>query len=167
MARPTAGDANAATEEEFPIGLPGGSSFERRWGKSMARPYSQDLRDRVIEAALAGATARDVATRFGIAPSTATRWVKRMKETGERKARRQGHGGVSKLDAHREFLLAIISETPRITICALRARLLAERSLHVGAATMWAFLRRERANAKAQPHSLAEAGERQSSGFSC
>ena len=32
----------------------------------MARAYSQDLRDRVIDAALAGAPARHVAMRFGI-----------------------------------------------------------------------------------------------------
>ncbi len=120
----------------------------------MARPYSQDLRDRVIEAAFLGAPARDVATRFGVAPSTATRWIKRARETGDRTARRQGHGGHSKLDAHRDFLLAVIAQTPHITISALRSRLLAERGLHVGAATVWAFQRRERLNSKG--HSKSE-----------
>ena len=110
----------------------------------MARAYSQDLRDRVIGAALDGAAVRDVAARFGIAASTATRWVKRAKETGERKARRQGHGGCSKLDPHRDFLLTVITETPRITLSALRERLRLERGLSVGAATIWAFLKRER-----------------------
>jgi transposase len=113
----------------------------------MARAYSQDLRDRVISAALNGAAVREVATRFGIAASTATRWVRRAKETGERKARRQGHGGCSKLDPHREFLLAVIAETPRVTLSALRERLRLERGLSVGAATIWAFLKRERPGA--------------------
>lgn len=138
----------------------------------MARPYSQDLRDRVIEAALAGTPARDAATRFGVAPSTATRWIKRARETGDRSARRQGHGGHSKLDAHRDYLLALIAENPRITISSLRARLLAERGLYVGAATIWAFLRRERPSGRAHATSRIDCADepddgRRSSGLGC
>jgi transposase len=33
----------------------------------MARAYSQDLRDRIIDAALKGMSARQTATRFGVA----------------------------------------------------------------------------------------------------
>ena len=37
----------------------------------MARAYSQDLRDRVIDAALAGVPARHAAARFGVGDATA------------------------------------------------------------------------------------------------
>ena len=37
----------------------------------MARAYSQDLRDRVIDAALAGMAARQAAVRFGVGIATA------------------------------------------------------------------------------------------------
>jgi transposase len=56
----------------------------------MARAYSQDLRDRVIDAALAGLSARGAAERFGIGLATAIVWVRRARQTGERKARKQG-----------------------------------------------------------------------------
>jgi len=49
----------------------------------MARAYSQDLRDRVIDAALAGAPARQAAARFGIGDATATVWVRRARQNGE------------------------------------------------------------------------------------
>jgi transposase len=37
----------------------------------MARAYSQDLRDRVIDAALKGLSARQAAARFGVGDATA------------------------------------------------------------------------------------------------
>jgi hypothetical protein len=46
----------------------------------MARAYSQDLRDRVIDAALSGASARRAAARFGIGEATAIVWVRRARE---------------------------------------------------------------------------------------
>ena len=43
----------------------------------MARAYSQDLRDRVIDAALGGMPARRVAAQFEIGVATAIVWVRR------------------------------------------------------------------------------------------
>src|SRR3954453_24187905 len=74
----------------------------------MARPYSQDLRDRVIEATGNGTSARQAAVRFDVGVSTAITWVERLRDSGERSARRQGRRPGSKLDAHRDFLLAVI-----------------------------------------------------------
>ena len=74
----------------------------------MARPYSQDLRDRVIEATGNGTSARQAAVRFDVGVSTAIKWVERLRDSGERSARRQGRRPGSKLDAHRDFLLAVI-----------------------------------------------------------
>ena len=63
----------------------------------MARAYSQDLRDRVIEAAPAGMSARGAAERFGIGDATAIVWVRGARETDDRTARRQGPPKGSKL----------------------------------------------------------------------
>jgi transposase len=52
----------------------------------MAQAYSQDLRDRVIDA---GTSARAAVERFGIGVATAIVWVRLARE-GERTARRQG-----------------------------------------------------------------------------
>ena len=63
----------------------------------MARAYSQDLRDRVIDAALSGLPARQAAVRFGVGIATAIVWVRRARESGERMARRQASGGARSL----------------------------------------------------------------------
>jgi transposase len=108
----------------------------------MARAYSQDLRDRVIEAALNGLPARQAAARFGIGDATAIVWVRRARQTGERGARKQGQPRRSKLDPHRDFLLGLIAATPDMTISELLERLLAERAIKASRATLWGFLDR-------------------------
>lgn len=108
----------------------------------MARAYSQDLRDRVIEAALSGASARQAAARFGVGDATAIVWVRRARASGERAARKQGQPRRSKLDPHREYLLGLIAATPDLTISELLERLLADRSVRASRATLWTFLDR-------------------------
>src|SRR3954463_7514260 len=95
----------------------------------MARPYSQDLRDRVIEATGNGKSARQAAVRFDVGVSTAIKWVERLRDSGERSARRQGRRPGSKLDAHRDFLLAVIEAAPDATIEELRRRLVEEKGV--------------------------------------
>ena len=104
----------------------------------MARAYSQDLRERVIDA---GTSARQAAERFGIGVATAIVWVRRARE-GERSARRQGQPKRSKLDPHREFLLALIEAEPDITIAEMRERLRSEAGLTASVGTIWTFLDR-------------------------
>jgi transposase len=108
----------------------------------MARAYSQDLRDRVIDAALSGASARQVAARFGVGDATAIVWIRRARESGERGARKQGQPRRSKLDPHRAYLLGVVAETPDLTISELLERLLDERGVRACRATLWTFLDR-------------------------
>jgi transposase len=74
----------------------------------MARAYSQDLRDRVIDAALSGSSLRGAAAVFEVGVSTVIGWVGRLRESGECSARRQGRPPGSKLDPHRDFLLSLV-----------------------------------------------------------
>ena len=49
----------------------------------MGKAYSQDLRDRVIDAVeLEGMSCRGAAERFGIGESSAIRWVGRYRKAG-------------------------------------------------------------------------------------
>jgi transposase len=107
----------------------------------MGRAYSQDLRDRVIGAALSGMPARQAAARFGIGVATAIVWVRRARQTGERTPRRQGQPKRSKLDPHREFLLGLIAETPDITLAEMQERL-REQGVSASIGTIWTFLDR-------------------------
>ena len=104
----------------------------------MARAYSQDLRERVIDA---GTSARQAAERFGIGVATAIVWVRRARE-GERSARKQGQPRRSKLDPHREFLLALIEAEADMTIAEMQERLRSEAGVTASVGTIWTFLDR-------------------------
>jgi transposase len=108
----------------------------------MARAYSQDLRDRVIDAALAGLPARQAAVRFGVGIATAIVWVRRARQTGERTARPQGQPRRSKLDPHRAFVLGLIEAKDDISLVEMQERLERERGLRASVGTIWTFLDR-------------------------
>ena len=49
----------------------------------MAKPYSPDLRERVVKAvAQDGLSRRQAAERFGVGASTVIRWMQRWRDTG-------------------------------------------------------------------------------------
>lgn len=105
----------------------------------MGRPYSQDLRERVVDAA--GATSRrQAARRFGVGAATAVRWMRALATTGTVAARPQGRARRSKLDPHEAFLRRLIAERDDITLEKMRVRLREERTLMVGLGTLWSFL---------------------------
>jgi transposase len=108
----------------------------------MARAYSQDLRDRVIDAALGGMPARHAAAQFEIGVATAIVWVRRVRASGERTARRQGQPRRSKLDPQRAFLLGLVEQTPDMTIVEMQQRLVADRGIKASVGTIWTFLDR-------------------------
>ena len=56
----------------------------------MTRPLSNDLRRRVVTAVAGGMSRRGAARRFGIAPSTAIKWVLAWQQTGSFRPRPQG-----------------------------------------------------------------------------
>ena len=91
----------------------------------MPKPYSQDLRDRVIDAVKKGEMSRRAAARrYEISKSVAIKWLERVERHGSREP--VGHGGhrASKLMPHLDFLEAARSEKSDITLQALCDRLL-------------------------------------------
>lgn len=122
----------------------------------MSRAYSQDLRDRVIDASLKEAlSARAAAARFGVGIATAIVWVRRARETGSRVSRPRGQPKGSKLDIHREAILGWIAEKDDITIAEIRERLVAERGTSAGVGTVWTFLDRCGLTFKKRPRTPA------------
>jgi transposase len=113
----------------------------------MARAYSQDLRDRVIDA---GTSARQAAERFGVGIATAIVWTRRARD-GERSARRQGQPKRSKLDPHRDFLLRLIAAEPDVTIAEMQVRLADEAGVSASVGTIWTFLDRAGLTFKKRP----------------
>src|SRR2546429_8817925 len=58
----------------------------------MPKPYSDDLRERVIEAVVAGASRREAAESFSLSASSAVRWLQRWRDSGSTRAKLSGGG---------------------------------------------------------------------------
>ncbi len=48
----------------------------------MARPYSNDLRERVAASVVGGRSARETARLFGVSVASAVKWSQRLRATG-------------------------------------------------------------------------------------
>ena len=68
----------------------------------MPKPYSIDLRGRVIEDVESGASRRETAERYGLSPSVVVIWMQRFEETGSVAARPSG-GSTSPLEKHADW----------------------------------------------------------------
>jgi putative transposase len=105
----------------------------------MARPYSQDLRDRVVAAVEGGTSRREAARIFKVGISTVIHWVRRFRETGSAAAKPMGGDYSSRLKGERAWLLARIERDNDVTLEEIRAELKAERGIRVGYGTVWRF----------------------------
>jgi transposase len=122
----------------------------------MAKAYSQDLRDRVIEAVERGKMSRREAGRhYEVSESTAIKWLERLERHGSREP--VGHGGhrPSKLMPHRQFLEAARAEKSDVTLQALCDRLSAERAVKADTSMMSRFFRKIGVTFKKRPSSRA------------
>ncbi len=114
----------------------------------MAKPYSMDLRERVVSAVEEGGlTRRQAASRFGVGVSTAINWVRRYRETGSvAPSQIGGHKPKAIQGAHRDWLVERIKERD-FTLRGLVAEL-SERGLKVDYRTMWNFVHAEKLSFK-------------------
>jgi len=87
----------------------------------MAKPYSQDLRDRVLRAYDRGMKTKQIAETFHVSRSWARRVKQRRRETGETTHRRMGSPGVTIVD--REQLASLVGAHPDATLAELRTML--------------------------------------------
>ncbi len=109
----------------------------------MTRPLSNDLRQRVVGAVAGGMSRRAAADRFGMAASTAVRWVQQWRKTGSFRPRPQGGDKRShRIEAHGEEILALVEETPDITLAEIAAHLEGAHGLRVAQSTVWRFFER-------------------------
>ena len=97
----------------------------------MTKPLSSDLRERLIEAVAAGMSRRAATDRFGIAASTAVKWVRRWRDTGSNAPRSQGGDKRSdRIEAHAKEILGLVAERHDITLSEMAAARRAVRSKH-------------------------------------
>ena len=115
----------------------------------MGRPYSGDLRERVLMEA-ERTSARAAGVRFGISPATATRWAARARG-GERTARPWGGRRGSCLDDHAAFIAGLIEEQKDATLAEMVGRLASERNVTVGRSALCVWLRKRGWTFKKRP----------------
>jgi transposase len=109
----------------------------------MTTPLSNDIRARLVSSVDGGLSRRSAAKRFGVAASTAIKWVDQWQRTGDVGPRPQGGDRRShRIEAHAEEILSLIEEAPDITLGELVAHLDAVHGLRVAQSTVWRLLDR-------------------------
>ena len=89
----------------------------------MGKPYSDDLRERVIAAIEAGHTREEVAELFNMALSTVGGFIKRKRETGSVSPDKFGGYKTFSLEPHADLVRELVAEQPDSTLAELQSRL--------------------------------------------
>lgn len=88
---------------------------------SMAKPYSKDLRERVLRACDSGMATKEVAEAFHVSPAWTRRIKQRRRESGEVASRPMGGKRRQKIDRIR--LAALVRQRPDASLKELRGML--------------------------------------------
>jgi transposase len=105
----------------------------------MAKPYSEDLRTRVVAAIEAGATRPEVADHYSVSLSSAGRFVRLDRETGSVSASKFGGYKEFSLAGHEALVRRLVAEQPDITLEELVIQL-ARKRITVGKSSVSRFL---------------------------
>lgn len=116
----------------------------------MTRPYSLDLRERVVARVEAGDPCRAVAALFGVSVASVVKWSQRKRRTGSAAAKPLGGRRRMILASERDWLLGRIAAKPDLTLRGLVAEL-AERGIAVSYYTVWYFFEHEGISFKKKP----------------
>jgi transposase len=106
----------------------------------MAKPYSIDLRERVVASVERGGLSRnEAARRFGVGISTVVHWVRRFQETGSVAPAQMGCYKPKAIRGEHHVWLAERIQRGEFTLRGLVAEL-AERGLKVDYRSVWDFV---------------------------
>jgi transposase len=108
----------------------------------MPRPYSQDLRDRVVASVGGGCSRRTTAKLFSVSIAAVVRWSQRFATLGSAAALAMGGHRPHRLAGRRDWLLARTAEKPDLTLREILAELAAD-GVKVSHDALWAFFTRE------------------------
>ncbi len=102
----------------------------------MARPYSLDLRERVVAAVAAGESCRKVASTYKVSVASVVKWSQRYRTTGSAAAKRMGGNQPRSLAGERAWLLARLAAVPDLTLRTLVVEL-GERGVVTSYGSVW------------------------------
>src|ERR1700693_55750 len=104
---------------------------------AMGKPYSQDLRERVIATVDSGTRVCAAARLFLVSVSYVSKVVGRRRTTGETTARLGGAGRQPKLAPHDDAIRARVAACPDATLEELQAWLADEHNIKVSIGCLW------------------------------
>ena len=116
----------------------------------MGRPYSVDLRERVVAAYRSGTSRADAAARFQVSESSVQRWTRRERQTGRVAAKPMGGRRPFALLAHRDWILARIASQPDLPLRELLAEL-HQRGVGARYYALWNIVRQAGLSFKKKP----------------
>jgi transposase len=110
------------------------------------KPYSQDIRVRVIQSYENGeGSQRQLARRYNVSLSFVQQLLKRYRETGDIVPQKQVKPVKPKVDeTSLRLILEMIDRDPNLPLSRLCEQLAMERQLLVSRATMWRTIRKHR-----------------------
>ena len=115
----------------------------------MPKSYSQDLRERVIEAVELGTSRHEAADRFEVSVSSAVKWLQRWRESKSAAAKPRG-GSVSPLEAHAKEIVRMVVAQPDLTLMETVAQL-GRRRIRTSKSALSRFFARHRITLKKKP----------------
>jgi transposase len=115
----------------------------------MPKPYSVDLRTRVMEEVQTGASCRGAAEQYGISPSVVIIWTQRFEATGSVAAKPSG-GSISPLERHADFVLGLLRDKPDMTLDEIVARM-RKGKIPGSRSAVWRFFARRDISFKKNP----------------
>jgi transposase len=116
----------------------------------MPRPYSLDLRERVIARIEAGETRTAAAAHFAVSAPSAIRWAQLKRDTGGVAPKPAGGTRPLSLAPQRDWLLARIAQKPDLTLRAIQAELNAM-AIPASYGAVQRFFKAERISFKKKP----------------
>src|SRR5712672_2557534 len=105
----------------------------------MAKPYSADLRRRVVETIEGGTTIPEAAEQCGVSISSVVRFLKLHRETGSVESAKFGGYKDFALAAHEDLVRQLVADQPDITLAELGDRL-AKKKITVEKSSISRFL---------------------------
>ncbi len=118
----------------------------------MVKPFSQDLRLRVIAAVEEeGLSRRAAARRCRVSKSSAVRWLQAYERTGRTRSRAMGGDRRSVLKPQTRWLVQIREREKDLTLAAIAERLLAERGIKADVPMLSRFFRAQGFSFKKKP----------------
>ncbi len=105
----------------------------------MPRPYSEDLRERIVAAVESGASRRSAAGQFGVSVSCVIKLVQRAHETGSIAPAQIGGYRDYALAGHEAMVRRLVKAQPDMILDELREAL-AKEGVRVSRTSIWRYL---------------------------